>query len=183
MHPRLYRRTENRQTPSKLQRLAAEIDRLSEKDEELARRARELEVLRVSAAVEIHGACAEFVAGLNRLLERVQLTLDPPEYGAQDYRDDVQTLFQIAVSGRIVEIQFGAASDRLSTEDFRVPYALSGFVRAFSQALLDRNLIEEHLLFYTVERDRAMWRYYDGRTHRTGRFDEEYLISLVQQLL
>ncbi len=39
------------------------------------------------------------------------------------------------------------------------------------------------LLFYTVEKDRRMWRYFDPRTYRSGPFDREYLLSLLEQVL
>jgi hypothetical protein len=48
-------------------------------------------------------------------------------------------------------------------------------VRALNQALLDKDLIEEQLLFYTLEDRRNMWRYFDTRTYRSGGFDREYL--------
>jgi hypothetical protein len=56
-------------------------------------------------------------------------------------------------------------------------------VRAFNQALLDKDLIEEQLLFYTLERERKMWRFFDARTYRTGPFDIEYLITLMEEIV
>jgi len=44
-------------------------------------------------------------------------------------------------------------------------------------------LIEEQLLFYTLEKDRKMWRFFDARTYRSGPFDQEYLASLMEQLI
>jgi len=87
------------------------------------------------------------------------------------------------VRGRILQVEFHATPDLLSTEEFRVPYTLEGFVRAFNQELLDKNLIEQQLLFYTVEPDRRMWRYFDARTYHTGPFDRGYLLSLMERIV
>ena len=60
---------------------------------------------------------------------------------------------------------------------------MKGAVRAFNQALLDRKLIEEQLLFYTLEKEKRLWRFFDPRTYRSGVFDQEYLVTLMEQLL
>ena len=65
----------------------------------------------------------------------------------------------------------------------RVPYTLEGNVRAFNQELLDKDLIEEQLIFFTLENQRPMWRFFDARTYRSGPFDVEYLIGLMEQLI
>jgi len=64
-----------------------------------------------------------------------------------------------------------------------VPYVLHGATRCFNQQLLDQELIDEHLLFYCLDRARPMWRFFDTRSYRTGVFDAEYLISLMERLL
>ncbi len=71
----------------------------------------------------------------------------------------------------------------LSTEDFRIPYTLMGSIRAFKQEWLDQDLIEEQLLFYTIEEARSMWRFFDARTYRSGILNEDYLIALLELLL
>ncbi len=70
-----------------------------------------------------------------------------------------------------------------STEEFRVPYILSGAIRCFNQQLLEKDLIEEQLLFYTLEKSRNLWRFFDARTYRSGPFDTDYLTSLMEQLV
>jgi hypothetical protein len=92
-------------------------------------------------------------------------------------------LIQINVRGRILQIEYGAADTLISTEEFRIPYTLAGSVRAFNQELLDKDIIEEQLIFYTIEKHRRMWRFFDARTYRSGPFDQAYLISLLEQLL
>ena len=56
-------------------------------------------------------------------------------------------------------------------------------MRAFNQDLLNKDLIEEQLVFYTVEGGRKMWRFFDPRTYRSATFDQEYLISVMEQLI
>jgi hypothetical protein len=167
----------------RLKRLAKEIEALAEKDEVLLRRARDIAALRRSAASELHGVCNGFVQAVNRLLARPALELDPVEYRDESFREDLPNLIQINVRGRILQVEFEATPDLVSTEEFRIPYTLSGAVRAFNQALLDKDLIEEQLIFYTVEKDRSMWRFFDARTYRSGALDREYLITLMEQLV
>lgn len=167
----------------RLRRLAAGIESLAAKDEAVMRHAREIVALRQAAAVELHAICAEFVHGVNRLLTSGALVLDPTDFPAEGFRDHLTNLIQIQVRGRILQVEFGATPELVSTEDFRIPYTMQGHVRAFNQALLDKDRVEEQLLFYTLEKDKKMWRFFDSRTYRSGPFDQDYLISLMEQLL
>lgn len=168
---------------ARLKRLAREIESLAEKDEATVRRALDIADLRRRAAVDLHRVCAAFAESVNALLPRPEIKLDPPEYGPDSFQDDAPNLLQMNVRGRILQIEFEATPELISTEDFRIPYTLSGAVRAFNQALLDKDLIEEQLLFYTVEKQRTMWRFFDARTYRSGEFGQEYLITLMEQLV
>lgn len=167
----------------RLRRLARHIEALAEKDELTLRQAREIDGLRRRAATELFTLCAGFVDALNQLLSAPVVVLDPPAFPLERYHEDGSNLIQINVRGRILQVEFEATPELLSTEDFRIPYTLSGSVRAFNQALLDKDLIEEQLIFYTVERHQTMWRYFDARTYRSGAFDRDYLISLMDQLV
>ena len=167
----------------RLKRLAESIEALVEKDQRRQDHAREMAELRRRAATELHAICADFVVSLNRLLSRSEVMLDPPVYGPDGLRDDEPNLIQINARGRILQIEFTTTSDLVSTEDFRVPYTMKGSVRAFNQALLDKDLIEEQLLFYTLEKEKRLWRFFDARTYRSGPFDQEYLVNLMEQLL
>ena len=80
-------------------------------------------------------------------------------------------------------MSFSATPGLVSTEDFRIPYTLEGSIRAFNQELLEKDIIEEQLLFYTLESEKKMWRFFDARTYRSGPFDQEYLICLMEQLI
>jgi len=167
----------------RLRKLARSLDALARKDETHIRRAREIASTRRSAALELHAICTGFVRTLNQLLTEIELEFHPQEYGLDSFQDTGINLFQINARGRILQINFEATPELVSTEDFRVPYILSGSVRCFNQALLEKDLIEEQLLFYTLERSRRLWRFFDGRTYRTGPFDADYLTALMEQLV
>jgi len=167
----------------RLRRLAKNLDALARKDETGIRRAREIGSLRRQAALELHGICGDFVHGLNQLLAEIELDFQPGEYGPENFQDAGINLFQINARGRILQIKFEATPELVSTEDFRVPYILAGAVRCFNQQLLDKDLIEEQLLFYTIEKSRHLWRFFDARTYRSGPFDAAYLTGLLEQLV
>jgi hypothetical protein len=167
----------------RLHRLAQRIQSLAETDEGRLRRVHEVETMRRAAARELHSVCADFVAAVNGMLEDRVVLLDPPEYRAASYSDDAPNLLQINVHGRILQVAYAATAELISTEDFRIPYILEGSVRAFNQEMLDKDLIEEQPLFYTLERNRNMWRYFETRTYHSGPFDRDYLISVMEQIL
>lgn len=168
---------------ARLKRLAANIDSLAEYDQKALNHARDMGDLRRRAASELHSICAHFVMSINRLLSQTEVLLDPLVFPEEAFRDDESNLIQINARGRILQIAFAATPELISTEDFRIPYTIGGSIRAFNQKLLDKNLIEEQLIFYTLEREKRMWRFFDARTYRSGPFDQEYLISLMEQLL
>jgi hypothetical protein len=168
---------------ARLKRLAEGIDALARKDEVAMRHARDIVSLRRAAAVDLYERCWDFVNSLNRLLTSPDVGIDPSDYSPQAFRDNIANLIQISVRGRILQVEFEGTAELVSTEDFRIPYTMQGSVRAFNQALLDKNLIEEQLIFYTLEKDRRLWRFFDARTYRSGPFDREYLIGLMEQLL
>ena len=163
--------------------LAARLDDLAEKDEGYLRHAQDIARTRVAAAMELHSICRSFVDSINQYTTRGEVQLDPPEFSPASFREDGINLAQINVRGRLLQIEYAAAPELVSTEEFRVPYTLAGSVRAFNQELLDKDLIEEQLLFYTLEQQRKMWRFFDPRTYRSGAFDHEYLVSLMEQLI
>ena len=168
---------------ARLKRLAESIDALVEKDAASLDRAREIAAVRKDATVELYAICADFVRVINGLLSRGEVVLDPPEFAEGTFDEDASNLIQINVRGRILQVEFRATPELVSTEDFRVPYTLEGFVRAFNQELLDKDIIEEQLIFFTVEKERKMWRFFDARTYRSGPFDQGYLISLMEQVI
>ena len=166
-----------------MKRLAQHLEALAAKDEQMLRRTREMHQVRLAAASDLHTICKEFVQSLNRLLSKTELVLDPAEFTTVSFQDEVTNIIQISVRGRILQVTYTATQELVSTEDFRVPYTLAGSVRAFNQELLNKDLIEEQLVFYTVEGDRRMWRFFDPRTYRSGTFDQDYLISVMEELI
>jgi hypothetical protein len=168
---------------SRLKRLAANLDALADKDAAALRQAGEISALRRRAAAEIHSVCATFVASINSLLSRGEIILDPPRYSDGDFREESINLLQMNIRGRILQVEFEATPELVSTEDFRIPYILQGCVRAFNQELLDKDLIEEQLIFCTLEKPDHLWRFFDARTHRSGPFDQDYLVSLMERLV
>ena len=168
---------------ARLKRLAKEIEALADKDEDTLRYSREISALRRRAAAELFALCSGFVEAINRLLPRPEVELDPADFSEQSFQEEAPNLIQINVRGRILQVEFGTTPELVSTEDFRIPYTLCGAVRAFNQALLDKDLIEEQLIFYTIEKQKRMWRFFDARTYRSGGLDQEYLIGLMEQLL
>jgi hypothetical protein len=166
-----------------LKRLAGSIQALAEKDEKALRHAHRIADLRRSAAAELHALCAELAASLNALLPEAAVVLDPPVFVPEAFQEDSSNLYQINIRGRILLIRFEGSPELVSTEDFRIPYTLVGSIRAFKQEWLDQDLIEEQLVFYTIEETRAMWRFFDARTYRSGALDADYLIALLELLL
>lgn len=168
---------------ARLKRLAHNIEALAAKDELLLRHTREVTAMRRAAAADLHAICADFVNSINRLLQQCAVQLDPHSFTESDFHDETPNLIQINVSGRILQVMFQSTPELVSTEDFRVPYTLAGTVRAFNQELLDKDLIEEQLIFFTLENHKKMWRFFDARTYRSGPFDQEYLVGLMETLL
>ena len=168
---------------ARLKRLAEKIDALATKDQRLLHHAMEMAVMRRRAAAELYSICADFVMSVNRLLSQSEMALDPPQYTEESFQEQGSNLVQINARGRILQVDFSATPELISTEDFRIPYTLAGSVRFFNQELLDRDLIEEQLLFYTLEKSKKMWRFFDPRSYRSGPFDQEYLVGLMEQLL
>ena len=179
------RRSENvgEVSGGRMKRLAQGIEALVEKDEGLLRLSRQMDQVRRAAACDLHTICRDFVNSVNRLMSKAELQLDPADFSETAFQDEGTNLLQISVRGRILQVAYAATPELISTEDFRVPYTIAGSVRAFNQDLLTKDLIEEQLVFYTVEGDRKMWRFFDARTYRSGSFDQEFLVSLMEQLI
>jgi hypothetical protein len=168
---------------NRLQKLAEAIDALAGKDSVLIQKTQQVASLRRQAAAELHDICRKFVSELNQSLSHTQLQVDPPDYPLDSFQDMGVNLLQINIRGRILQIEFASTPEMISTENFRVPHILEGSVRCFNQELLEQAVIEEQFLFYCLERKSNLWRFFDARTYRSGRFDQEYLISLMEQIV
>jgi hypothetical protein len=168
---------------NRLKKLAETIDALAIKDAALLEKTHRIEALRRRAATELHAICRSFVGELNRYLTQTELSFDPPAYPPESFQDPGANLFQINARGRILQVEFSSTDLLVSTENFRVPHILEGAVRCFNQDLLEQAVIEEQYVFYCLEKRHNQWRYFDARTYRSGPFDEDYLISLMEQLV
>jgi hypothetical protein len=168
---------------ARLKKLAARIDALVERDEEVIRRSREIAAQRRAAAAELYTICLQFVSSLNALATKAQVSLDPENYGVDAFSEHNPNLFQVNARGRIIQIEFHATDVLISTEEFRIPYILQGEVRCFNQELLDRQSVEEQLLFYCLEKGGPLWRFFDARTYRSGPFDQSFLVSVMEQIV
>lgn len=172
-----------RNRPDRLTRLAKAIDALSETDRKLIAESSEVDRLRSRGALDLHRVCSAFVEKVNGKLREPAILLDPPSYSEGNYNDAGLNLFQINLRGRILQIEFGPTTDLYEDDDFRWPYVLRGAVRSFNQDFLDQSSIDEQMIFYCPKDDTASWHFFDGRTYRSGRVNESYLVSEMERLL
>lgn len=165
-------------------KLARKLDRLAERDEKAVEEMDRAEMARRQGARTLHAICADFTRHLNAAMTRAEMLLIPTAFDPATYRDDAPNLIQMSLRGRIVQIQYEAPAQALATEDFRHPYILQGAVNGFNQTLLERDLIEEQLLFYARSGNRPdfRWYYFEPRTYRTGLVSEAYLTQLLARL-
>jgi hypothetical protein len=167
-----------------LTRLARELDRLAERDEKAVQEMDRADMARRQGARTLHTICAEFTAHLNAAMTRTEMVLMPAVFDPATYRDDAPNLIQMSLRGRIVQIQYEAPDQALATEDFRHPYVLQGAINGFNQTLLERDLVEEQLLFYARSgaKQEFRWHYFEPRTYRTGLVSEGYLTEVLSRL-
>ena len=165
-------------------KLARRLDRLAERDEKAVEEMDRADMTRRQGARTLHAICADFTKHLNAAMTRTEMLLIPTVFDPATYREDVPNLIQMSLRGRIVQIQYEAPAQALATEDFRHPYILQGAVHGFNQTLLERDLIEEQLLFYAQAGHKPdfRWHYFEPRTYRTGLVTEGYLTDLLARL-
>lgn len=172
-----------RTRPDRLTRLARAIEAIAETDRKLIDESTRVDRLRSRGALDLHRICRAFVDKVNGQLPETAVLLDPPSFSEGNYNDGGINLFQINLRGRILQIEFGPTSELFEDDDFRRPYVLRGAVRSFNQDLLDHGSIDEQMIFYCPTDDAAFWYFFDGRTYRTGRVAENYLVSELERLL
>jgi hypothetical protein len=165
-----------------LARLVEKLDQLPARDELRLRQARELENQQNEASAQMYGLCRDLVNSLNAMLENMVVELSPEAYAASQLAES-GVLFQINASGRIVQITIFPREGSASSEHFRLPYILRGAVRWFNQEYLERQAIEEQLVYYCLDGASGRWRYLDARTRRLGVIDREFLAATIEQLL
>ena len=169
--------------PDPLTRLAQQLDRLAERDEKKVEEMDHTDQARRHGARILHSICADFTRHLNAAMTRTEMLLIPTEFNPETYREDAPNLIQMSLRGRIVQIQYEAPEQIIANENFRHPYILQGAVNGFNQTLLERDLIEEQLLFYARDSKHDFrWHYFEPRTYSTGLVDERYLTTLLARL-
>jgi hypothetical protein len=173
-----------RRRPDRLTKLAQQLDRLAERDERVAEEMERADQARRKGAQALHAICSDFTKRLNSAMTRTEMLLMPLEFDPKAYREDAPNLIQMSLRGRIVQIQYEAPAQTVAIENFRYPYILQGAVHGFNQTLLERDLIEEQLLFYARNglNEDYRWRYFEPRTYRTGMVNEGYLTDLLARL-
>jgi hypothetical protein len=173
-----------KQSPDgRLKTLASKIEAVAQKDLERVRKAQEAVRLRSRAAAELHAVCRELVDTINGLLPKPLVELAPAEYTPESFHEDGPNVFQINISGRIVQLEFRATEAPSSTEKLATPYVLEGVVRAFNQELLDLSLVPEQQLFCCPQAGKLNWVWFDTRSQRASLLDQERLISLLERLV
>jgi hypothetical protein len=166
-----------------LKRLAQQLDSLAERDEKTVEEMDLTDQARRHGARVLHTICAEFTRQLNSAMTRTEMLLIPTEFDPETYREDSPNLIQMSLRGRIVQIQYEAPEQTVANENFRHPYILQGSVNGFNQTLLERDLIEEQMLFYArVGKQDYKWHYFEPRTYRSGLVCEKYLTTLLARL-
>jgi hypothetical protein len=138
--------------------------------------------LRRIGACDLYRLCAEFISSVNGRLSDALLDLSPPAYSAEAFRDSGPNLIQISSQGRQMQIAFEATPELASAEKFVVPYVLEGEIRTYNQRMLERFEIRSRMIFFCVERENAVWRFFDWRTRTTGVLTGEILASLMEPL-
>lgn len=168
---------------NRLDRLAQAIEAIGARDLQMVDEAARVDELRRRGVAELYRICRTFVGALNGKLSAPVLLLDPADYSAANYNDAGPNLFQINLRGRLLQLAFEATGELYSTEDFTLPYVLHGAVRSFNQDRLDRHTVEEQGIYYCPAGDNAHWYYFDRRTWRTGRVNEDFLAAEMERLI
>ena len=174
----------------RFRRLAQKIEALRRKDDSAAARRGEVDRQRDLAARQLHQICRRLVERLNSLIEQDRLELVPAEL-PEVLNMEGQLQIMVNVRGRVLLMALESPDALVSTENFRKPYIFQGEVRFFNQELLDESRVEEHGLFFCPgegARDggggrQGAWLFWNGRNYKSGRVDEEYLASLLEQLM
>lgn len=172
----------SRSKDERLRRLARSLDKLAEKDRQRIRREEEVLSLRRAAAAELHALLAKFVESVNQLVKEVHVDLAPPQWRDEAFDESEMIVFQINVSGRVIQFSFQSTGPLEELTDIRVAYTLSGAVRWFNQEFLERDEIGDHRLYYCVGRSEQGWRYID-RSQKMNLVNEEYLTSLFELIV
>jgi hypothetical protein len=162
-------------------KLARHID-ATQRAERFVADADQVAKLRRQGACDLHRLCEEFVSSVNVRLSGALLDLSPPAYSAAAFRESGPNLIQISAQGRQMQIAFEAPPQLASTEKFAIPYILEGEVRTYNQRMLERFDIRSRMIFFCVEQDKVLWRFFEWRTRATGPLTGAVLASFMEPL-
>ena len=166
----------------RIKNLARRISDFAKADQSRMREEAEIRARRQQAAMELHRLCAGFVNELNAAVEVVKLELSPDAFAAENFLEDGWNLFQINVSGRVVQISFRATNSLVSADEIKQRYTLEGSIRWFNQQMIDLEDVREHRVFYLLDKKAQGWRSYDPLTRRLAPLDDDYLADLLEEL-
>ncbi|HVW11187.1 MAG TPA: hypothetical protein VHC90_21530 [Bryobacteraceae bacterium] len=167
----------------RLDRLAQAIEAIAGRDQRLIEESALVERLREEGGAALYRVCREFVDELNARLSEPTLVIDPPDWSIENFDEDGANLYQISLRGRLLQIEYSATDEPYSTEEFRHRYVLRGGIRSFNQKFLDRDTVDEQLIFFCPHESGAEWHYFDPRTYRTGLVTTDYLAAELERLL
>jgi hypothetical protein len=172
-----------RKRQDRLTHLARAIEAIGETDRKTIAESAEVEQMRQRGAMDLYRICSTFVNKVNSKLTEPAVLLDPPAFQESSFNDGGVNLFQINLRGRILQLEFAPTSELYEQDDFRHPYVLRGAVRSFNQDFLENHTVDEQMIFYCPRHAPACWFFFDGRTYRTGRVGEHYLVTELERLL
>lgn len=167
----------------RFQKLARRIEELRRKDEATLQRRQHISKRRGEAIRQLWEICGNFAQRLNSYIEEDRIQLSPGE-APEEFPEENQIQLLLNVRGRILLLDIRGPSNLVSNDNFKKPYILEGEVRFFNQELLEDERVEEHGIFFCPgEGPDGAWLYWNGRSYKSGRVDETYLASLLEQIL
>lgn len=164
-------------------RLAQRIEELRRKDETAHQHRDRIRRQRIEGVRRLWETCRGFADRLNKFIQEDHLELSPIEPPGE-VSDDSQLQLLLNVRGRVLLLDIRTPNSLVASDNFKKPYILEGEVRFFNQESLEDDRVEEHGVFFCPDEDRGgAWYYWNGRTYKSGRVDEEYLAGLLEQIL
>lgn len=167
----------------RLARLARHIGEDIRKERHLLLTDSEVVDFRRQGASELYAICADFASSVNRFLTPPVVEITPSDYAPELFRNSAPNIIQLNTRGRIVQVAFESTRARFSTDKFLIPYILEGEVRAYNQEMLERSQVRSQALFYCIEEQRRTWHYYEWVSGRTGLFNRDQLVSLMERIV
>ncbi len=172
-----------RRSQDRLGRLALAIEAIAGRDQLVMDESSQVDRIRAEGAACLYQICRKFVDELNGRLKEPALVLDPPEWNLESFDDSRANLLQISLRGRLLQIEFSATDEPYSTEEYRHRYVLEGSVHSFNQNFLERDTVDEQMIFFCAHEAAPVWHFFDPRTYRNGLVSTDYLASELERLL